>query len=75
MTDITLKDATDLELLVDRLGMDGVVNMLSTIANEKADHIRHNWQDDSAAERFETTAAILNATFSRLQVVLRHTYY
>ena len=39
----------ELEEMVDTIGLAKVLDMLSDIAYEKAEHIRANWQDASTA--------------------------
>ena len=48
--------ADDLERLIDSTSLAKVVEMLSGIAGEKADHIRTNWQDDRLASRWQRVA-------------------
>lgn len=40
------EDAYALEVLVDRLGLRGVLGILAEVCQGKADHLRSNWQDD-----------------------------
>ena len=49
----------DLEVLVDKLGMDVVVTWLEDIAYEKADHLRCNWQDEHGAKVWDKIAHAL----------------
>lgn len=44
--------AEDLEILVDSVGVRGVLEMLAQVCHEKADHIRTNWQDTVTAHRW-----------------------
>ena len=48
-----------LEALVDRVGLRNVVYALALIARHKAEHIRHNWQDEALANLWEHDARIL----------------
>jgi hypothetical protein len=41
---------TQLEALVDKLTLTGVVDLLSEIASEKSEHIQSNWQDTHLAQ-------------------------
>jgi len=43
----------DLEAMVDRNGLPHVLDALATICFEKAEHLRSNWQDESAAKEWE----------------------
>lgn len=56
------EQARALEALIDGATLADVIDTLATIAREKAEHIRQNWQDaatarvwDHAARRIETT--------------------
>lgn len=44
------KDCEILEMKVDAHGVEGVLNMLSEICSEKAEHLRGNWQDEREAK-------------------------
>ena len=58
--------ATDLELLVDGFGMEGVVSMLAVICREKAEHIASNWQDAALARAWERNALAMQSTAGRV---------
>jgi hypothetical protein len=45
-----------LEDFIDRHGMKGVMDALARIADEKADHVRTNWQDEKTARTWERDA-------------------
>jgi hypothetical protein len=49
-----------LESLVDEKGLSRIVEWLGDIADEKADHIRANWQDESTAKIWSAAAAKLS---------------
>lgn len=59
-----LEDGTpafvNLELLVDRVGLQNVIYALALIARLKAEHIRHDWQDEALANLWEHDAKILD---------------
>ena len=42
-----------IENIIDRVGVDELIEMLEMICNEKADHLRVNWQDPSLAKAWE----------------------
>lgn len=42
-----------LEDLIDRHGLTHVVNTLAVICAEKAEHLRHNWQDTISAKAWD----------------------
>ena len=45
-----------LEAMVDRFGLQAVINSLACICSGKADHIAHNWQDQRSARHWEKAA-------------------
>ena len=51
-----------LEAMVDKFGLQNVLNGLACICSGKADHIEHNWQDQRAAKHWERAAVhLMNA--------------
>jgi len=58
----------DLEDLIDKHGLSGVVSALSDICYEKANHVRTNWQDEVLAKAWEKNAKVLD----RVKVVPTH---
>jgi hypothetical protein len=60
--------AKPLEDYIDRTSLSSVLNLLSAIADEKAEHIRTNWQDSITAAKWDKAAdklAVLAATLHR----------
>lgn len=57
----------ELEQMVDRFSVRQVVDMLSEICAEKAEHIRVNWQDFSLAARWQAKAAKLDRVSNSLK--------
>ena len=49
-----------LELLVDASSLPLVIEMLAVICDEKADHLRSNWQDADAAKAWASAARYLD---------------
>ena len=47
------KDMSELESMIDRLGMSEIMLLLVHICDEKAEHIRSNWQDEGLAKRWD----------------------
>ena len=45
-----------IEAIFDRYQWSAVIEMLANICNEKAEHLRTNWQDKHTARRYETAA-------------------
>lgn len=63
---MTREDLDTLEGILDRSGYAGTLEALADIANEKADHVRTNWQDaplarcwEYASKRTRTVARIV----------------
>jgi len=56
-----------LEMLVDRKGLAGVVEALAEIADEKAEHVRSNWQDEPLAKAWERDAWTLKKAAAKLE--------
>lgn len=50
---------TELEDMLDQYGLREIVNALSQISYEKAEHLRTNWQDESTAKEWDKTAVYL----------------
>jgi len=51
-----------LEALIDRVGMFETIVALSVICGDKAEHIRHNWQDKVTAKQWDTASNVLANT-------------
>jgi hypothetical protein len=49
-------DKDSLEKLVDRRSVGEILEMLSEMSYEKAEHLRSNWQDEVSAKTWEKTA-------------------
>ena len=45
--------ATALEGMLDKLGLPAVVSLLAEVCQEKAEHLRSNWQDEGSAREWE----------------------
>jgi len=63
---IETKEMYELEDIVDSQGLSNVIDLLSEICYEKADHLRSNWQDESLARSWEKDASILDKISGRL---------
>lgn len=55
-----------LEGLVDRSNVWLVVEALAVVAEEKATHVRENWQDERLAKQWERAARILDRATAQL---------
>lgn len=53
---LTANEQVDLELLVDREGLDEVLRSLGIVCADKADHIRASYSDASLAGRWDAAA-------------------
>lgn len=64
-------DKITLEQLVDSLTLQGVIERLSSICYEKAEHIRENWQDEATGKGWakgESYLAELADKLAELQI-------
>lgn len=50
---------TELEAIVDKVGVCGSLNMLCGICHDKAIHVRENWQDETLGRHWDTLARIV----------------
>lgn len=67
-----LNEAKDtLESIVDQFSTSTVINMLSEIAGEKAEHIRENWQDEGLAKQWERLAKVLDRSYMHVNKIDR----
>jgi hypothetical protein len=55
-----------LEVMVDKVGLRNVIFALACIAEDKAEHVRSNWQDHALAKKWENDARKLDAIAHRL---------
>ena len=62
-----LEDRETLERLIDTHGLMELTEALAVIAEEKADHVRVNWQDKSLAKSWHRDAAHLEKLALRLE--------
>jgi hypothetical protein len=60
-------NSEELETMLDQSSLGDILAALAEIANEKADHLRSNWQDDVAAKSWERDAAKLDKLTARLE--------
>lgn len=58
--ELTNEALTELECLVDRVGLLAVVSSLGCIAGWKADHIREHYQDTPLAKRWDKASNVLS---------------
>lgn len=62
MPRISKDDRDDLEQILDRTGVKGLLEALAEIANEKESHVQESWQDAALAKRWSK----LSTKFDRL---------
>jgi hypothetical protein len=69
MTIATLKQRNDtLEAIIDQYGLQNTLDAIGTIAREKAEHARTNWQDSHLARQWDKAANTLDTTAARASV-------
>lgn len=64
-------DANTLKDLVDRIGLDGVLDALVAICREKAEYLRANWQDERAAREWNHAAKKVDRAAARTRFLAR----
>jgi hypothetical protein len=52
--DTAIKD--ELESIVDRVGLDTLLDCLSAVCDDKAEHLASNWQDGAASKCWESAS-------------------
>ena len=62
-----------LEAMVDRDGLDGVLDALAGICGEKAEHLRTNWQDKGAARTWDRWGARIAKLAARVPAAIHDT--
>jgi hypothetical protein len=62
---MTEQEVYDLEGLIDRRGIQMVLQQISEIYEAKADHIAHNWQDTILAKRWATLEGALGVASTK----------
>ena len=63
---VTQTESEQLEQIIDRRGLQAVVQELSTICGAKADHIEHNWQDKPLARRWATAEGAIGVASTKI---------
>ena len=48
------------EDLIDRLTLRGLLDLVAQVCHEKADHLRANWQDETAGHAWERAEQIID---------------
>jgi hypothetical protein len=57
---ISGEEKISLEGMVDRHGLEAVIETLAEICYEKGDHLRTNWQDEKSAKSWDRMGKQLN---------------
>ena len=57
--DLTLEERNTLENLIDCTSIQAVLEALSDICGEKAEHIRSNWADIALAKQWDTACGLV----------------
>jgi hypothetical protein len=66
-TDTRISHFDALEAILDQTDIKQVVLMLARICNEKADHVRSNWQDENLAKTWEFNSRRLATVEEKLR--------
>lgn len=67
---MTTDATTELETLVDRYGLANLVEMLAIVCEEKADHIRANWQDRITANAWAAASREFDRCAPRIKKLM-----
>jgi hypothetical protein len=59
---------SELELLVDGLGLHRVVELLAEVCHEKSEHMTSAWQDEDGARLWRRAARALERATSSIEV-------
>lgn len=65
--DETIKD--ELESIIDRVGLDTLLDCLSSVCDDKAEHLACNWQDDGAARAWQRASARIAKASCHVDIV------
>ena len=57
-----------IEKLIDERNVSQMLIVMAQVCNEKADHLRSNWQDEQAARTWERTAKKLDTLADKTEV-------
>lgn len=66
MTQLNQAAKDTLEMLIDHNSLDAVLDALSVICAEKAEHLTSNWQDKAAARDWIKASNLVDATAGRI---------
>lgn len=54
-----LQTMEDIELIIDKIGVNGLCDLIAEICSAKSDHIESNWQDEILAKEWDDIARLL----------------
>lgn len=63
---MTNETRTELEMMIDKNGLSDVLDAISVICAEKAEHLRTNWQDKNAARDWTKASNLVDVTTNRV---------
>lgn len=68
---IHISEASDIEQLIDRVGLSVVLKSIAEICDGKAVHLLHNWQDKAASKTWAKRSQLINklSDDSRIQPI------
>lgn len=61
--------AFDLEEMMDKYSITTLIETLSSIAGEKAEHVRTNWQDERLGKTWDRMARVLDRSMQHVNKV------
>ena len=62
MQDLNEPNADAIEVMIDRFGLEAVLETVADIARDKSDHIESNWQDHNLARSWNRIANRIDRT-------------
>lgn len=68
MRDLTQDERETLERMIDAAGLGSVLEALSEVCDEKAEHIRVNWQDSSTARAWAEACGVIGVARCRVNL-------
>lgn len=65
---MTIRDElTELEAMIDRDGLEAVIDRLAGICREKEEHVLSNWQDNRLARQWTKRAVLLDKAVDQVR--------
>jgi hypothetical protein len=58
---------SEIELIIDQVGLSKFLFKVSEICHEKADHLRTNWQDANAAREWDADAKAIEKLAAKIR--------